>query len=146
MYSIPDATLRAVDFVFDRLAEVGFDKLNTNQKYLVCVWAACGEVDNGGIWQFFFNTSGDWSTHTPAALEVFDAPELAEIIRSAMTAFPKNTPHIDMDQRRQEIDAMPDQTGAVWEKLGDRFDTIAMDSKIDAFIRNNEDSIYTSRD
>lgn len=139
-----DSTSRAIDFVFDRLEDVGFHSLNIDQQRLICVWAACGEINNGGIWQFFFNSSGDWSTHTPAALEVFDAPELAAIIRSALAAFPDNMPSTDLNKRRQEIDALPDELLATWDDLSTRFDTTSMDPKIDAFIRKNQISIYAS--
>ena len=146
MPAIPDSTLRAIDFVFDRLANVGFDKLHDDQQHLVCVWAVCGEVDNGGIEQFFFNSSGDWSAHTPTALEVLDAPELAAIIRSAMTAFPNDMPNTELGRRRQQIDDMPDEVLTAWDDLSRRFDTSSMNSKIDKFIRSNEFSIYHADD
>lgn len=146
MSAIPDPTRRAVDFVFDRLADVGFDKLNEEQKHLVCVWSVCGEVDNGGFEQFFFNSSGDLSTQTAAALEVFNAPELAAIFRLAMSAFSNDAPNTELDMRRQQIDKLPDEVLATWKDLSRRFDTCSMDSKIGDFIRSNEVSIYRSHD
>ena len=120
-------------------------KLNADQQNLICVWAACGEVDNGGIWQFFYNTSGDWSSDTVVALETIGAPELAEIIRSAMAAFPDQKPHIELDERRDQIDAMSESDLAAWDSLSARFDTTSMEPKIAAYIRDKRIYAITNR-
>lgn len=40
-----DGLQRAVDVAFARLAREGYEALAPAQRILVCVWAACGEID-----------------------------------------------------------------------------------------------------
>ena len=44
-----DSLQRAVDLAFARLAREGYEALTPAQRALVCVWAACGEIDNVGL-------------------------------------------------------------------------------------------------
>jgi len=141
---VPESTNRAVDFVFDRLADVGFEKLNLVQQQLVCVWGACGEVGNGGFWQFFFNTSGDRALSTPESFEAFEAPEFAAIFRVALSEFKDGAPSTDLDERRQEIESLPDSAFGAWDDLSGKIDTFAMDDRINDFIRANEAAIYST--
>ena len=142
MPPISQSTLRARDFVFDLLADQGYEVLNPVQQQFVCVWAACGEVDNGGLWQFFFNTSGDWALDTPAALERFQAPDLARIVRAAIAMFPNESPSTSLELRRREIEALPEEVMVAWDRLSKEFDTASMDGKIEAYIHQNEREIY----
>ena len=61
------------DDVFDRYAKVGFSRLSEPEQVFICVWSLEGEVNNGGLDQFYFNSSGDHAITTPDALESIGA-------------------------------------------------------------------------
>ena len=49
-----------LEVVFGLEREVGFDKLTKAQKYVSCIYGLKGEVENGGLSQYFFNSTGDY--------------------------------------------------------------------------------------
>ena len=59
-----------------------------------------GEVNNGGLHQFFYNSSGDSTSDTINALESIGATVFADILRRAASKFPGNMPPRDTMQRR----------------------------------------------
>lgn len=137
-----EATTRAVEFVFKKLNSSGYDSLNPAQRSLVCAWAVCGEIDNGGIWQFFFNTSGDWAVDTPEALRAVSAPELASVVEAAIAEFSDDGPSRDLDTRRAQIKGLPKVSTDVWDDLDRKFDSSEIAGKLDAFVAASQDSLY----
>ncbi|HEX9104424.1 MAG TPA: DUF4375 domain-containing protein, partial [Polyangia bacterium] len=47
-----------------------------------------GEVNNGGLHQYFFNSAGERAVATIASLEAIGAPGAAAILREAVGRFP----------------------------------------------------------
>lgn len=60
-----------------------------------------GEVNNGGIDQFFFNSGGDYFRETVDALELIGAKKTAQILRDACSRFPGGEPPIGLHERRE---------------------------------------------
>ncbi len=67
------------------------------------------EVDNGGISQFFFNSAGDQSRETVAALTKIDA-ESARILSEALKCFPDSVAPTDHNVRNGLMDQFDDET------------------------------------
>lgn len=86
--------------------------------FLLCILFE-GEVDNGGISQFFFNSSGDLYEETFAALKKIK-PKEAEIFECALNCFPNGKPPKDRDRR---IDLMEGENAEISEHL-DEFDAL----------------------
>ena len=111
---------QVADHVFDRFAAVGFHQMKESEKVFFLIWSAHGEIDNGGFDQFYFNSSGDFSAHTPAALRAIGAGSLADIISRANALFPEGPPEDDTT-RQMQLDAMTEEKQILLEELGDQF-------------------------
>ncbi len=74
------------------------------------------EVDNGGISQFFFNSAGDQSRETVAALTKIDA-ESARILSEALSCFPNGIAPRDRQARNNLMDQFDEETANRLEKL-----------------------------
>lgn len=68
-----EAVQRVADDVFRRANEVGFDRLRDEEQVFFCVWSAVGQIDNGGFYQFYYNSSGDWALESARAFEAIGA-------------------------------------------------------------------------
>jgi len=88
-----------------------------------------GEVGNGGFWQFFYNSSGDWAVETVAALERIGAEGAARVVRAANSVFPRGGPSPNDEERRRQIKGLSDDVSEESERLGDEI--YGMDSEIE---------------
>lgn len=70
--------------------------------FLLCVLFE-GEVNNGGIFQFLSNSSGDMSGETLLALEKIDETA-AKVLREALRYFPNGIVPKDREERNDLID------------------------------------------
>ena len=135
---------RAIDAAFDQLASGGYDSLSPARRVLVCVWGACGEIDNGGFDQFFFNTSGDWALDTAEAFRAISAPELADLVARAVREFPDGNPSRDLDTRREQLDRLPLESQARFHELSSKFDGSRVDFLLLRFIQGNLPEVFLS--
>jgi hypothetical protein len=83
---------KASDFVFDRYAKLGSDKLTTPEKVFVCVWGLEGEVNNGGFDQYYFNSSGDHALDAEESLKAIGAKHTAQLVKQANALFGASSP------------------------------------------------------
>jgi hypothetical protein len=74
-----------VAFVLQRAEKIGFDGLTPPQRIVYCAFLFDAEVCNGGIMQFFGNSSGDHTAKTLDALRELAHPE-AEVALSTAIA------------------------------------------------------------
>jgi hypothetical protein len=72
--------------------------------YLVVVFDA--EVVNGGLHQYFSNSSGAFAYEALAALREVGAAEAADLLRTAINAFPQQIVPGDRRERNQALDAV----------------------------------------
>jgi hypothetical protein len=63
------------------------------------------EINNGGFDQFFFNSAGDKTAETIAALDAIGASHTAKIVRKAAGRFPGGMPPTDRDERQDLLGA-----------------------------------------
>jgi HEAT repeat protein len=73
-----------IHFVRQRVREVGFEGLTIPQQIVYCGFQFAAEVCNGGIMQFFGNSSGDHAVETLEALRVLDHAEAYHALETAM--------------------------------------------------------------
>ena len=59
------------------------------------------EINNGGFDQFFFNSAGDKTAETIAALEAIGASHTAGLVRNAAAKFPGGMPPTNGDERQE---------------------------------------------
>jgi hypothetical protein len=107
--------------VFARSEKVGFDGLTDPERVFYCVWILEGQVNNGGFDQFFFNSSGNYSTETVDALEKIGAAKTAGIVRRANSVFKNGQPSKNWTARQEELLAMPESVTQILTQLDKEF-------------------------
>jgi HEAT repeat protein len=77
---IPDP----VRFTIDRVDEVGYEGLSNEQRVVYCAFLFDAEVCNGGLMQFFGNSSGDHAVDTLKAIAELDHKEAYTALDTAI--------------------------------------------------------------
>lgn len=78
------------------------------------------EVDNGGLKQFFLNSSGMYWRNVAAGLKLLDASEQARIFEAALDAFPEGRPSDDRAERRQVFESLSKEQKDDWRAKEDQ--------------------------
>ncbi len=99
----------------------GFSALKPAQKPYLAVMMFDGEVNNGGLFQYFFNPSGDYWPEALAGFEAMESKDCLGIIREAVGKFGKDGPHQDREQRQEQLAKLQRKSKAVFDSLDDRY-------------------------
>ena len=75
----------------DKVHQKGYDSLSEPEKVLNHVYWLELEVNNGGVEQFFVNSSGDYALDTPTALDEIGAHHTAQLVKRAIDIFPRRS-------------------------------------------------------
>lgn len=92
----------AVHQLLDKLPERTFDPADPNERPWRIFWLIT-EVNNGGMDQYFHNSSGDFALETVADLRLIGAPETADLVERGCKFFPEGKPAKDIEVRRQQM-------------------------------------------
>lgn len=96
--------------------------LSSAEQVVVCVYELEREVNNGGLDQFFRNSSGQYAVETLKALETIGAMSMAEIARTATDlVFPDGNVPADQEARDKLLDAGGDSLQGSLGELDSRF-------------------------
>ena len=60
---------------------------NSSMQAIYLIWVLEAEVNNGGYWQFYYNSSGPFYTHLPEALRHVGATQFADLTERANKVF-----------------------------------------------------------
>ena len=74
-----------IKFILERVKEVGFQCLTPPQRVIYCGFEFDSEVCNGGLLQFFGNSSGNHAVETLEALRVLNHAEACHALETAMS-------------------------------------------------------------
>ncbi len=75
-------------------------------QYLWLIYWLYGEVQNGGIDQFLWNSSGEYALETLEALQAVGAAESYRVLKEACDLFPDARPSQDQEIRQDQIRAI----------------------------------------
>ena len=79
------------------------------------------EVNNGGFYQFFYNSSGDFSNELVGAFTAIGANATAAICQKAISAFGRDIP-VDRDEREEMLDELEnDEIDEILEECDSAF-------------------------
>jgi hypothetical protein len=92
------------------LSEKRFGKMSPAEQTFWLVWQMLSEVNNGGFNQFYFNSSGDRSIATPAALRTIGAKKFAGIMERANALFPGGRPPEHRYKRQTVLEEIDPET------------------------------------
>lgn len=82
-------------------AKTKYDGLNEGRKMAVRFYWIRAELNNGGLQQYFWNSSGDFTSEQIADLEVMDCHAEADVLKTAsIKVFDTSTPPSNTTERR----------------------------------------------
>ena len=80
-----------------------------------------GQVNNGGLSQYFFNSSGDHWPEALAGLQAMDFVERLAVLREAVAKFGKNGPSQDRNRRQEQLAKLERKSDDVFGSLDGRY-------------------------
>jgi hypothetical protein len=106
-----------INFVLRRMREVGFQGLTTPQRVVYCAFQFDAEVCNGGIMQFFGNSSGNYTVETLESLRALDQAEAYRALETAISLVGPLAREPDRDMRLAAFEDRYDELQARFEPL-----------------------------
>lgn len=88
---------------FDRLEQAGWDGLAAPERHVLAVRMLIDEVNNGGIEQYFVNSSGDHWPDAMAGLEAIGARRNHRLMQQVIGRFGPAGPSRDRDRRHHQL-------------------------------------------
>tara|TARA_R110002049_G_scaffold142578_1_gene304423 strand:- start:384 stop:851 length:468 start_codon:yes stop_codon:yes gene_type:complete len=108
--------------LWNKASEVqSFEQLSEPEKTFVYIDIFEGELNNGGLFDFFYNTSGAFAHQVLDAYQAIGAEESATIVSQAIALFPELPVSKDLFIRRQLMSNLKHTVLAEWEKLESQF-------------------------
>ncbi len=107
--------------VFEARKEKGVTSLTPTQRLWYAVFNFDAEICNGGLSQYFLNSSGENWKEALAGLEAMKTAERAEILREAVTKFGTGGPALDTKKRREQLAALGRKDDKLFEDLNERY-------------------------
>jgi len=95
--------------------------LTQSERNIVYIEELEREVNNGGLDQFFVNSSGDYAEETINALKQIRSVRFLKILETAVEQFPNAKPPKDRDERLEVMERIEDKTASIWNALDDEF-------------------------
>jgi len=106
---------------WDTLHNRGVAALSRLQRDAMCVSYFQAEINNGGLHQYLFNSSGEFARETPDVFRRIRAELAAAIVEEANAFFGPAGPPADLETRREELLAFPESVEERIDELGDEF-------------------------
>ena len=116
-------SINEIDFFIWKICAYGkdFAKLTEPQKtFSLCQWFE-QEVNNGGFWQFFFNSSGNFAHQIVDSLRIIGANTTADILQEAINQFPNKIVPNTYDERMNVFEQIGKTEREVWNELDKQF-------------------------
>lgn len=108
--------------LWNKASEVSsFEQLSEPEKTFVYIDVFEGELNNGGLFDFFYNTSGAFAHQVLDAYQAIGAEESAAIVSQAIALFPDLPVSKDLFIRRQLLSNLKQTVLDEWEKLETQF-------------------------
>jgi len=108
--------------LWNKASEVSsFEQLSEPEKTFVYIDIFEGELNNGGLFDFFYNTSGAFAHQVLDAYQAIGADESAAIVSQAIALFPDLPVSKDLFIRRQLLSNLKQTVLDEWEKLETQF-------------------------
>ena len=112
-----------IDSYLNKKCEYGekIDLLNESQKVLLIIENLEREINNGGLHQFYWNSSGKYAVETIDALKEIGANKTAKIVRKANSEFPNGIVPKDRGDRWEKLKIISEKSKPIWNKLDFKF-------------------------
>ena len=107
--------------IWDAERKSGFTSLTLEQRHWIAVSMFDGEVNNGGLSQYFFNSSGDYWREALGGLEAMGAGERAAILKEAVAKFRAEAPSQNREHRQDQLAKLARKDDALFDALESRY-------------------------
>ena len=97
------------------------NKLTEPQKHFFYNQCLEREINNGGLNQYFINSSGGFAHQTVQSLITIGANKTADILQKAIDQFPNKKVPKDRDERIELVEQIEETANDVWEELDGKF-------------------------
>jgi len=95
--------------------------LTESQRTVLFVENLEREINNGGFNQFFFNSSGNFTHETIAALKTIKAFKTAAIVSKSISIWPNQNVPKDRVKRQDILQQVEEQANPVWDECSEEF-------------------------
>ena len=107
--------------IWKKIDTSGFTSLSNPQRHYAAVIAFDAEVNNGGLSQYFFNSSGNEWRNALAGLEAMQSKERLTILREALASFGGSGPAGNRDERILQLSRLQSANDALFDELDSRY-------------------------
>jgi hypothetical protein len=103
---LEQAVFRHVDGIDRKLADNDYsiECLSDIEKTVLFAYEMELEVKNGGMHQYFYNTTGDSWKAMMSALRAVDAEKILALFEEALSVFPGGAPSANREERWKQLD------------------------------------------
>lgn len=101
--------------------ESGYESLSIHQRYFNSVFICDAEINNGGLSQYFVNSSGDHWRDAVAGLEAMGSSERLEILKEAIAVFGDAGPSEEREERQHQLSKLVKRNEEVFDELDSRY-------------------------
>jgi hypothetical protein len=105
----------------DKADKSGFASLTPEQKHYEAVMEADGEIDNGGLAQYFGNSSGDDWREAVAGYQTMGMKERFSILKEAAAMFGPEGPSTNQQTRDEQLAKLYRQNDKAFDVLDNRY-------------------------
>jgi HEAT repeat protein len=99
----------------------GYESLSREQKLYRAVMRCDGEINNGGLAQYFVNSSGDDWRDAVSGFKEMGFEERRKILDEAIAMFGEAGPSTDRTARQKQLKKIYQRNDAAFEELDDRY-------------------------
>ncbi len=99
----------------------GYGSLSEHQRLYSAVVMCDAEINNGGLAQYFVNSSGDDWRDAVAGFEAMGSKERLAILKEAIALFGKDGPSGERSIRQNQLSRLYRKNDSIFEKLDSRY-------------------------
>lgn len=99
----------------------GIGGLPAEQRRYLAVLILDGQVNNGGLTQYFFNSSGGQWREAEAGLEAMGFKERLQLLREAIAKFGKGGPSQEREHRQEQLSKLEQGATSAFDDLDNRY-------------------------
>lgn len=110
-----------LEFVFNKIDEVGWEGLTPPQQDYLAVTLYDSEVNNGGHSQYYFNSAGENAASAVKGLQAIGAVERAKVAAESIAIFGPGGPAFDREERIAQLNRFTREQGERLSSLDARY-------------------------
>lgn len=99
----------------------GYESLPEHQRFYSAVFMCDAEINNGGLAQYFMNSSGDHWRDGVAGLEAMGFQERLDVLKEAIALFGADGPSDDREKRHIQLSKLYKKNDAIFDELESRY-------------------------